>query len=648
MRRAANDTSVRSPDLNLRLLRHLVRYLTDHYSAREVETVGAAAGMSVAELMSGTGWVSLEQFEALLASARALMPTDAVFMEACTYKLHEVSGPIRILRLVASPIAAYLAGAKRMVLISQISVFEPEVISRNRVRIGYRTTKKESRLMCLSRQAQIRALPTLWDLPPALVGETCCVARGDDHCSYDVRLYETRRWAPLAIATGGAAALGVFLQVVMSAPVVWWWFALAAALLAHLSELRRSSANNHKTQAEINEAYLEMAREEAAARRELFAVTQRQKISGAPGEAFVRTARLLGRVPAHGPWERFARRKGAPVQSSPRPSPARSGPRPRRRRPSNQSPREARKPNSDAEATDSRIGTVIADKYRIIRLIGAGGMGRVYEARDVNASGRVAVKFIAAKYASEPRMLQRFEREARIAGGLEHPSIAAVIDFGLTADNVRYLIFEYLEGETCEKVLAREGALSVPRALNIIDQVCDGLAVAHEAGIVHRDLKPANLFICARKGDDQTESAKILDFGIAKQFEGSEDDALRTDTGACVGTPQYMSPEQARGATDVDHRSDIYALGAMLYELLSGRKAHGEGSPLEVVYSILHRPRTPLLKLRPELPPTLVAAVEKAMARDPVQRFQSVLELKAALQQSSKKAGASERTEARR
>jgi signal transduction histidine kinase len=276
----ANDSAVPSPDLNLRLLRHLVRYLTDHHTAREIESIAGQAGVPVADLMGGTGWVSLEQFEILLARARALMPDDATFMTACAYKLDAVSGPIRFMLSAVSPIAAYEAGAKNMRLVSQISAFEPEVLSRNRVRIGYRSTKQESRLMCLSRQAQIRGLPTLWDLPPAHIDETTCVARGDARCSYDVRFYEARRWAPLAIGTGVATALGAVLQFGLAIPVDFWWFALVGAAASHLYEIRRISRANHKTQEEINAAYLQMARDEASARRELFAVTQRQKTWG--------------------------------------------------------------------------------------------------------------------------------------------------------------------------------------------------------------------------------------------------------------------------------------------------------------------------------------------------------------------------------
>jgi signal transduction histidine kinase len=280
MRRAENDPNQPSADLSLRLLRYLVRYLTDHHNAREIEAIASAAHVPVADLMSGTGWVSIEQFETLLARSRALMPDDHTFVEACSYRLDEVSGPIRFVLSAVSPVAAYVTGAKNMRLVTQISGFEANVLSRNRVHIAYSTKKKESRLMCLSRQAQITALPTLWGLPQAHLEETACVAHGDGHCSYEVRLYEARRWVPSALGTAGATAVGLVFELALRAPVEWWWFAIFGLAFGNLYEFRRIAAANHKTQEEINAAYLQMAREEGNARRELFALTHRQKTWG--------------------------------------------------------------------------------------------------------------------------------------------------------------------------------------------------------------------------------------------------------------------------------------------------------------------------------------------------------------------------------
>jgi signal transduction histidine kinase len=280
MRRVANDASPPSADLNLRLLRHLVSFVVDHYTRRELEGVAAAAGIPVTDLTAGASWVSVEQFEILLARCRALMPDDTTFLEACAYKLNAVSGPMKFMLSAVSPVAAYQAGAKNMRLVSSISTFEPEALSRTRVRIRYRTTKRESRLMCLSRQAQIAGLPTLWGLPPAHLDETSCVARGEGCCAYEVRLYEAQRLTPVATGMVLGALGGLALEFGLQASAHWWWFAPIGAALGYLYELRRIVRANLKTQDEINAAYLQMARDEAGARRELFALTQRQKTWG--------------------------------------------------------------------------------------------------------------------------------------------------------------------------------------------------------------------------------------------------------------------------------------------------------------------------------------------------------------------------------
>ncbi|HEY3493977.1 MAG TPA: hypothetical protein VGK73_04795, partial [Polyangiaceae bacterium] len=267
-----------SAELSLRILRYLARYLSDHYTSQEIETIAARGGISISQFMSCSAWVALEQFEALLAAARAVMPDDAAFVDACAYNAEVVPGPLRLLVPAVSPLLGYQVGARRMHLITQISFFDTEVVSSNRIRIGYRTTKRESRLMCLSRQAQIRAVPRLWGLPFALVEERSCVARGDDRCLYDVRVQQTRRWAPLVGGAALGAGLGAWMQLLQGAPIEWWWVALGGATLGHLYERRRTALVNAKTQAEFAATYLDVARSEAHAQRELFALTRSQKL----------------------------------------------------------------------------------------------------------------------------------------------------------------------------------------------------------------------------------------------------------------------------------------------------------------------------------------------------------------------------------
>jgi serine/threonine protein kinase len=269
-----------------------------------------------------------------------------------------------------------------------------------------------------------------------------------------------------------------------------------------------------------------------------------------------------------------------------------------------------------------RIGTVV-DKYTIVRVLGRGGMGAVYEARHAKLARRVAIKFLLPEFAANRDVLRRFENEAKAAGGLEHPNLAAVTDFGRADDGSPYLVMEFLEGEDCAKLLRRQGALSVSRAANIVVQACRGLAVAHKATIVHRDLKPENLFVT--DAGDGSDLIKVLDFGIAKLRVS--DASVVTGTGATFGTAFYMSPEQARGAGEVDPRTDVWSLGVVLYELLSGRKPFMGEQFLEVIHQILSLDPTPLATLRPDLPPKVVAAVESAMKKDSAQRLSSVAAL---------------------
>jgi serine/threonine protein kinase len=280
----------------------------------------------------------------------------------------------------------------------------------------------------------------------------------------------------------------------------------------------------------------------------------------------------------------------------------------------------------EPEGVTARIGTLV-DKYTIVRVLGRGGMGAVYEARHSKLARRVAIKFLLPDFAANREVLRRFENEAKAAGGLEHPNLAAVTDFGRADDGSPYLVMEFLEGEDCAKLLSRQGSLAASRAANIVVQACRGLAVAHKAAIVHRDLKPENLFVT--DAGDGSDLIKVLDFGIAKLKVA--DASVVTGTGATFGTAYYMSPEQARGAGEVDPRTDVWSMGVVLYEMLSGRKPFLGEQFLEVIHQILSLEPPPLAVLRPDLPPKLVATVESAMKKDLRERLPSVVSLAEAL-----------------
>ncbi len=267
-------------------------------------------------------------------------------------------------------------------------------------------------------------------------------------------------------------------------------------------------------------------------------------------------------------------------------------------------------------------------KYALVRLLGQGGMGEVYEARHTKIGRLVAVKFLHGEFAKNPEVARRFENEARAAGEVQHENIAGVYDVGALPDGTQYLVMEFLEGEDLDRLLRRERKLPLSRAADLLMQACHGLEVVHRRGIVHRDLKPANLFLTRRASG--ADLVKVLDFGIAK-LRRPEGDASATGTGVALGTPYYMSPEQARGGRDIGTRSDVYALGVIFYELLSGRRPHDGGSLLEILHHILTKPPRPLEEVCPDLPEPVYGLVRKAMALNPAGRFGGVGELAEAL-----------------
>jgi serine/threonine protein kinase len=276
----------------------------------------------------------------------------------------------------------------------------------------------------------------------------------------------------------------------------------------------------------------------------------------------------------------------------------------------------------------SRVGELVGEKYRILRVIAEGGMGVVYEAQHAVVKRRFAVKFLRTDLADRRDLLTRFHREAQAAGALESENIAAAIDFGILADGTPYIVMEHLVGESLGSLLAREGCLPLERAVDLCLQACRGMQAAHAAGIVHRDLKPENLFLCRR--EDGTDLVKVLDFGIAK-LEQIELNSAATRTGTILGTPAYMSPEQARGDKSIDYRTDVYGLAAILFEMLSGKAPHPGDSHNAILHHIATQPAVSLRSVLPDLPTLLVDTVERALSCNRDQRHASVEELALAL-----------------
>jgi eukaryotic-like serine/threonine-protein kinase len=265
-------------------------------------------------------------------------------------------------------------------------------------------------------------------------------------------------------------------------------------------------------------------------------------------------------------------------------------------------------------------GELVSGKYRILRLIGDGGMGSVYEARHEQLGVPVALKFLRADIAERPGLAARFLQEARVSATLNSPHVAHVTDVDTAANGSPYLVMELLSGESLQSLLDRRGRLSRDEALDFALQILVGLDTAHARGVVHRDLKPDNVFVTPAAGGPLL---KLIDFGIAKLRESSEFKKELTSAGVVMGTPEYMAPEQLYAAHEVDARADIYSLGVMLFEMLSGTRP-ADGDDVErIVGRVLTGEVKRLGTLLPELPPGLIAAVEKAMHPNRDERFES-------------------------
>jgi eukaryotic-like serine/threonine-protein kinase len=280
-------------------------------------------------------------------------------------------------------------------------------------------------------------------------------------------------------------------------------------------------------------------------------------------------------------------------------------------------------------AADPLIGTVLADRYEIVRRIGEGGMGAVYEGRHTVLGRPVAVKVLLEKFHDRTELVARLLQEARLASAIGHENIVDVTDFGTTSDGRAFVVMEFLEGESLAELVIRDAPLAVERCLRMARQVASALGAAHGKGIVHRDVKPENVFLLRRGEQD---FVKVVDFGVSKAVRSRDDGAeltRLTRTGMVLGTPLYMSPEQARGGEDVDARADIWALGVMLYECLTGEVPFRANNYLAVISQVLTQDVLPPSKLRPELgiPPAVETIVMRAMEKDREKRYQSMAEL---------------------
>jgi serine/threonine-protein kinase len=284
---------------------------------------------------------------------------------------------------------------------------------------------------------------------------------------------------------------------------------------------------------------------------------------------------------------------------------------------------------TEVGAAGVREGDVLVGKYRVDRVLGVGGMGVVVAAHHLGLDEKVAIKLLRTEAMAAPEAVARFEREARAAVKIKSEHVARVIDVGALESGARYMVMEYLEGTDLSNWLIARGRLPVDQAVEFVLHACEAIAEAHAMGIVHRDLKPANLF-CVHRPDGGW-SIKVLDFGISKVTETTGPGLSMTRTQAVLGSPLYMSPEQLESSKGVDPRADIWALGVILFEMLTATTPFASTMVTELVIRIVNSPTPSLRALRPDVPPALEAAVARCLEKDRDRRFPNVAELARAL-----------------
>jgi len=283
---------------------------------------------------------------------------------------------------------------------------------------------------------------------------------------------------------------------------------------------------------------------------------------------------------------------------------------------------------------ETMIGAVLDGRYRLDKLIGEGGMGDVYCATHVHIDTEVAVKLLKPEFVANQTAIKRFQLEAKAAGRIHHPNAVRVTDFGVTPERIVYLVMELVRGQSLRSLMRKEGKFDYLRAINIVRQICGAVDAAHRSGVIHRDLKPDNILI---ERVQETERVKVLDFGIAKLKE-TKTDSFLTQAGTIIGTPQYMSPEQCHGKS-LGPGSDIYSVGILLYEMLTGEVPFDGDSTLQVVYRQLHEQPRPLRELSPNVPPLPAQVVMRALEKEPEKRQSSAIQLSDELKEAVEAVG---------
>lgn len=285
----------------------------------------------------------------------------------------------------------------------------------------------------------------------------------------------------------------------------------------------------------------------------------------------------------------------------------------------------------EAKEVDPLIGRLVEGKYRIESKIGEGGMGAVYRAKHVMMDNAVAIKVLHATLVADKTAVARFQREAQAAARIKHPNAVTVTDFGVTEDNVIYIVMELFEGQSLREILEKQGLLDLERALEVTKQVCSALEAAHRSGVIHRDVKPDNIVLEDRPG--QGEVVKVLDFGIAKLKDAPSTAGNLTRQGVIIGSPHYLSPEQCQSG-ELDARSDVYSFGIVLYEMLTGEVPFTANTPVAVALKHANEMPRSMRVDHPEIPESVDKVVMRALSKEPERRQQSAMQLAAELEQA--------------
>jgi serine/threonine-protein kinase len=281
-------------------------------------------------------------------------------------------------------------------------------------------------------------------------------------------------------------------------------------------------------------------------------------------------------------------------------------------------------------------GRVLAKRWQLGTLIGAGGAGAVFESEHVAVGRLAAAKVLRPDLRKADQVVRRFHREAKAAAAVGHPGVVEVIDFDVDPVAGPFLVMERLSGRTLFDDLRAQGRMPLARALRIVDDVLDTLEAVHESGIIHRDLKPENVFLVEREpgsGRGPREAVKVLDFGISR-FDSAGTSTILTAPGSLIGTPRYMAPEQARGEPSIDARADVYAAGGLLYTCLAGQPPYHDVPARQVLYAVFAGPPQPLDSFGLGIPQAVCDAVARAMSKLPGDRFQSAAEMRVALSET--------------